>query len=99
MQQIKDKPISEKETLLNDAMIHYNKHVFSPDHLLECVSKHVNYQKNRGLVEPLAPPKLYVIYDNVEAREPGDTSDYSAAFDAPFYKLRIEDSKESGMIE
>lgn len=95
-EQIKNNPISERENVINDAMIRQNKHVFFADRLQECVHEHVQYQRTRGQTEPLSAPRMYVIYDNVEASEPGDTSDYSAVLDAPFYKLRIEDCKEAG---
>lgn len=79
-------------------MVQHNKHVFFADRLQENVNEHVVYQKARGQSEPLSSPRLFVIYDNVEASEPGDTSDYSAVLDAPFYKLRIEDCKEPGNL-
>lgn len=98
MQQIKNNPISEREHLINEAMVRHNKHVFFADRLQENVNEHIVFQKVRGQSEPLTSPRLFVIYDNVEASEPGDTSDYSAVLDAPFYKLRIEDSKEPGKL-
>ncbi|XP_021181348.3 uncharacterized protein LOC110369988 [Helicoverpa armigera] len=97
--QIKNNPISEREHLINEAMVRQNKHVFFADRLQECVHEHVSYQRSRGQAEPLLAPRLFVIYDNVEPSEPGDTSDYSAVLDAPFYKLRIEDGKESGYVK
>lgn len=99
MQNIKNNPISEREHVINEAMVRHNKHVFFADRLQENVNEHVIFQKVRGQSETLTSPRLFVIYDNVEASEPGDTSDYSAVLDAPFYKLRIEDSKEPGNIE
>lgn len=98
MQQIKNNPHSERENHINEAMVRQNKHVFFADRLQECVHEHVRYQGRRGHAEPLSAPRMFVIYDNVEASEPGDTSDYSAVLDAPFYKLRIEDCKEQGRI-
>lgn len=89
--------MSEREHSINEAMVRRNKHVFFADRLQECVHEHICYQRKKGHpAEPLVAPKLFVIYDNVEASEPGDTSDYSAVLDAPFYKLRIEDCKEPG---
>ncbi|XP_028161983.1 uncharacterized protein LOC114353978 [Ostrinia furnacalis] len=99
VQNIKNNPISEREHMINDAMVRHNKHVFFADRLQENVNEHVVYQKVRGQMEPLTSPRLFVIYDNVEASEPGDTSDYSAVLDAPFYKLRIEDCKEPGFVK
>ncbi|CAH0748181.1 unnamed protein product [Diatraea saccharalis] len=98
VQNIKNNPISEREHSINEAMVPYNKHVFFADRLQDYVNEHVSYEKQRGQVEPFITPRLFVIYDNVEASEPGDTSDYSAVLDAPFYKLRIEDCKEPGKI-
>ncbi|KAJ8722747.1 hypothetical protein PYW07_003927 [Mythimna separata] len=97
--QIKNNPISEREHFINEAMVRQNKHVFFADRLQECVHEHVTYQKTKGQKEPLSAPRLFVIYDNVEASEPGDTSDYSAVLDAPFYKLRIEDGKTPGYVK
>ena len=77
-------------------MVKRHKHVFFADRIQECVQEHVAYQRQRDKSEPLVASRLFVIYDNVEASEPGDSSDYSAVLDAPFYKLRIEDCKEPG---
>ncbi|XP_072943942.1 uncharacterized protein [Epargyreus clarus] len=96
---IKNNPISEREHTMDAAMVRSHKHVFFADRLQECVQEHVYYQRSRDLTEPLIAPRLFIIYDNVEASEPGDTSDYCAVLDAPFYKLRIEDSKEPGYIK
>ncbi|XP_030024349.1 uncharacterized protein LOC115443184 isoform X2 [Manduca sexta] len=91
--------MSDREHRINEAMVRRNKHVFFADRLQECVNDHICYQRQKGHLEPLAASRLFVIYDNVEASEPGDTSDYSAVLDAPFYKLRIEDCKEPGYIK
>lgn len=98
MQQIKNNPYSERENLINEAMVRSNKHVFFADRLQEAVHEHVSFQRQRQRkqTEPLSAPRMFVIYDNVEVSEPGDTSDYSAVLDAPFYKLLIEDAKEQG---
>ncbi|KAF9802404.1 hypothetical protein SFRURICE_009086 [Spodoptera frugiperda] len=98
MHQIKNNPISEREQMINEAMVRQNKHVFFADRLQECVHEHVTYTR-KGKQQPLQAPRLFVIYDNVEASEPGDTSDYSAVLDAPFYKLRIEDGMDPGYIK
>ncbi|CAD0196763.1 unnamed protein product [Chrysodeixis includens] len=94
--QIKNNPVCDREHSINEAMVRQNKHVFFADRLQECVHEHVTYQRSRGQTEPLSAPRMFVIYDNMEASEPGDTSDYSAVLDAPFYKLGIEDCKEPG---
>lgn len=83
---------------MDEAMVQHHKHVFFADRIQECVQDHVIYQRRPERLEPLIAPRLFIIYDNVEASEPGDTSDYCAVLDAPFYKLRIEDSKEAGNI-
>lgn len=88
--------MSEREHAVEDAMVRHHKHVFFADRLEEQVHQYVRFARRRGHPEPLAAPRLFVIYDNIEACEPGDTSDYSAVLDAPFYKLLVEDCKESG---
>lgn len=93
---VKNNPINEREHTMDEEMVRRHKHVFFADRLQECVQEHISYQRRRDHSEPLIAPRLFIIYDNVEASEPGDTSDYCAVLDAPFYKLRIEDCKESG---
>ncbi|XP_026495059.2 uncharacterized protein LOC113399952 [Vanessa tameamea] len=96
---IKNHPVSEHQHTMDEAMVRRHKHVFFADRIQECVQEHVFYQRRRDKTEPLIAPRLFIIYDNVEASEPGDTSDYCAVLDAPFYKLRIEDSKEPGYVK
>ncbi|CAK1581961.1 unnamed protein product [Parnassius mnemosyne] len=96
---IKNNPINEREHTMDAAMVRRHKHVFFADRLQECVQEHVSYQRGRDHSEALMAPRLFIIYDNVEASEPGDTSDYCAVLDAPFYKLRIEDCKEPGFVK
>ncbi|CAG4981208.1 unnamed protein product [Parnassius apollo] len=96
---IKNNPINEREHTMDAGMVRQHKHMFFADRLQECVQEHVSYQRERDHSEPLMAPRLFIIYDNVEASEPGDTSDYSAVLDAPFYKLRIEDCKEPGFVK
>ncbi|XP_053625762.1 uncharacterized protein LOC128683825 [Plodia interpunctella] len=95
---IKNNPIGDREHAINDDMVQHHKHVFFADRLQECVFEHVRYERSREKIEPLVAPKLFIIYDNVEASEPGDTSDYSTVLDAPFYKLCIKDTKEPGFV-
>ncbi|GBP10935.1 hypothetical protein EVAR_5499_1 [Eumeta japonica] len=97
--QIKSVPIGEHEHRMDEAMVLHHKHVFFADRLQDCVQEHVRFVRTRGRQEALVNPRLFVIYDNVEASEPGDTSDYSAVLDAPFYKLQIENSKEAGYVK
>ncbi|CAK1552079.1 unnamed protein product [Leptosia nina] len=99
VQFVKNNPISERQHIMDAAMVRRHKHVFFADRLQECVQEYVCYQKQRDHLQPLAAPRLFIIYDNVEASEPGDTSDYCAVLDAPFYKLRIEESKEPGYVK
>ncbi|XP_050664292.1 uncharacterized protein LOC126964972 [Leptidea sinapis] len=99
LQTVKDNPITKRQHTMDAAMVQRHKHVFFADRLQECVQECVGYQRQRDLLEPLAAPRLFIIYDNVEASEPGDTSDYCAVLDAPFYKLRVEDCKEPGYIK
>lgn len=96
MSHIKSNPINESQHTMDEAMVQCHKHVFLADKIQECVQEHVLFQVKKDQIEPLVAPRLFIIYDNVEASEPGDTSDYCAVLDAPFYKLRIEDCKESG---
>lgn len=88
--------MSDSEHRIDEAMVRHHKHVFFPDRLQDCVHEHVRFVRRKGILEPLHSPRLFVIYDNIEASEPGDTSDYSTVLDAPFYKLQIEDCKEAG---
>ncbi|XP_045785151.1 uncharacterized protein LOC123880848 [Maniola jurtina] len=99
VQQINNNPISERQHQMDEAMVQHHKHVFFADKIQECVQDHITYQRRSDQSEPIVAPRLFIIYDNVEASEPGDTSDYCAVLDAPFYKLRIEDSKQSGYIK
>ncbi|XP_013186570.2 uncharacterized protein LOC106131872 [Amyelois transitella] len=99
MDHIKYNTIGDREHAINDAMVQHHKHVFFADRLQELVYEHVRYERTRDKIEPLVAPKLFIIYDNVEASEPGDTSDYSAVLDAPFYKLCIKDTKEPGYVK
>lgn len=93
---IRSNPVSEREHRIEEAMVRHHKHVFFADRLMECVQEHVRFSRRKGHVESLNSPRLFVIYDNVEASEPGDISDYSTVLDAPFYKLLIEESQETG---
>ncbi|CAH2086525.1 unnamed protein product [Euphydryas editha] len=99
VQDIKNNPVSDHQHTMDEAMVRRHKHVFFADRIQECVQDHVFYQRRRDQTEPLISPRLFIIYDNVEASEPGDTSDYCAVLDAPFYKLRIEDCKEPGYVK
>lgn len=99
MRQIKTNPINDREHRIDEAMVRHHKHVFFADRILECVQEHVRYSRRKGHQESLSSPRLFVIYDNVEASEPGDISDYSTVLDAPFYKLLIEECKEPGYVK
>ncbi|GBP10938.1 hypothetical protein EVAR_5501_1 [Eumeta japonica] len=92
-------PRSEEEYRAKAAMDRHHKQVFFADRIQERVRQHVLFARSRGRHEPLACPRLYVIYENVEANNPGDVADYSAVLDAPFYKLQVESSKESGYVK
>ncbi|KAM3963470.1 uncharacterized protein ACR2FA_002406 [Aphomia sociella] len=96
---LKNNTTVDREHAINDAMVQHHKHVFFADRLQECVHENVHYRPRQGQSEPLLASRLFVIYDNIEASEPGDTSDYSAVLDAPFYKLCITDTKEPGYIK
>lgn len=45
-------------------------------------------------MQPLQTQTLYIVHDNIEITNPGDTSVYSTLSDAPVYKLQIDDPYE-----
>lgn len=50
--------------------------------------------KCKNQLQPLHTQTLYVVHDNIEITNPGDTSVYSILSDAPLYKLQIDDPYE-----
>lgn len=45
-------------------------------------------------MQPLNSQTLYIVHDNIEITNPGDTSVYSILSEAPLYKLQIDDPYE-----
>uniref|UniRef100_A0A182QTZ1 Mab-21-like HhH/H2TH-like domain-containing protein n=1 Tax=Anopheles farauti TaxID=69004 RepID=A0A182QTZ1_9DIPT len=87
-----------EENRRNGKTSRHCKTVILPDRLLEAVDKRVKFyakhgpSKNRLL--PLHTQTCYVVHDNIEITNPGDSSVYSILTDAPIYKLEIEDTLE-----
>lgn len=50
--------------------------------------------KFKNQLQPLHTQTLYIVHDNIEITNPGDTSVYSILSDAPVYKLQIDDPYE-----
>ncbi|XP_058063652.1 uncharacterized protein LOC131213596 isoform X2 [Anopheles bellator] len=84
-----------EENRRNGRTSRHCKTVILPDRLLEAVDKRVKFyakhgpHKNRLL--PLHTQTCYIVHDNIEITNPGDSSVYSILTDAPIYKLEIED--------
>ncbi|XP_052901203.1 uncharacterized protein LOC128307416 [Anopheles moucheti] len=85
-----------EENRRNGKTSRHCKTVILPDRLLEAVDTRVKFyakhgpHKNRLL--PLHTQTCYVVHDNIEITNPGDSSVYSILTDAPIYKLEIEDA-------
>ncbi|XP_065090440.1 uncharacterized protein LOC135711503 isoform X2 [Ochlerotatus camptorhynchus] len=71
------------------------KTVILPDRLQDAVDQRVKFQAKHGPMknelQSLYTQTCYVIHDNIEISNPGETSVYSILTDAPVYKLEIED--------
>lgn len=50
--------------------------------------------KMKNQLQPLHTQTLYIIHDNIEIINPGDTAMYSIADNAPLYKFQIDDPYE-----
>lgn len=50
--------------------------------------------KFKNQLKPLHTQTLFIVHDNIEITNPGDTSVYSILSDAPLYKLQIDDPYE-----
>uniref|UniRef100_A0A182K1J6 Mab-21 domain-containing protein n=1 Tax=Anopheles christyi TaxID=43041 RepID=A0A182K1J6_9DIPT len=85
-----------EENRRNGKTSRHCKTVILSDRLLEAVDTRVKFyakhgpHKNRLL--PLHTQTCYVVHDNIEITNPGDSSVYSILTDAPIYKLEIEDA-------
>ncbi|XP_050079757.1 uncharacterized protein LOC126567580 [Anopheles maculipalpis] len=87
-----------EENRRNGKTSRHCKTVILPDRLLEAVDMRVKFYAKHGLHKnrllPLHTQTCYVVHDNIEITNPGDSSVYSILTDAPIYKLEIEDSLE-----
>ncbi|XP_053678894.1 uncharacterized protein LOC128729252 [Anopheles nili] len=87
-----------EENRRNGKTSRHCKTVILPDRLLEAVDKRVKFYAKHGLLknqlQPLHTQTCYVVHDNIEITNPGDSSVYSILTDAPIYKLEIEDALE-----
>ncbi|XP_040173607.1 uncharacterized protein LOC120906177 isoform X1 [Anopheles arabiensis] len=87
-----------EENRRNGKTSRHCKTVILPDRLLEAVDKRVKFYAkhgpNKNRLLPLHTQTCYVVHDNIEITNPGDSSVYSILTDAPIYKLEIEDAVE-----
>uniref|UniRef100_A0A182P0V4 Mab-21-like HhH/H2TH-like domain-containing protein n=1 Tax=Anopheles epiroticus TaxID=199890 RepID=A0A182P0V4_9DIPT len=87
-----------EENRRNGKTSRHCKTVILPDRLLEAVDRRVKFYAkhgpNKNRLLPLHTQTCYVVHDNIEITNPGDSSVYSILTDAPIYKLEIEDSLE-----
>ncbi|XP_035894022.1 uncharacterized protein LOC118504069 isoform X2 [Anopheles stephensi] len=85
-----------EENRRNGKTSRHCKTVILPDRLLEAVDMRVKFYAKHGLHKnrllPLHTQTCYVVHDNIEITNPGDSSVYSILTDAPIYKLEIEDA-------
>uniref|UniRef100_A0A182RM72 Mab-21 domain-containing protein n=1 Tax=Anopheles funestus TaxID=62324 RepID=A0A182RM72_ANOFN len=85
-----------EENRRNGKTSRHCKTVILPDRLLEAVDMRVKFYAKHGPYKnrllPLHTQTCYVVHDNIEITNPGDSSVYSILTDAPIYKLEIEDS-------
>lgn len=58
------------------------------------VTSSCRHGKYKSQLQPLHTQTLYIVHDNIEITNPGDTSVYSILSDAPLYKLQIDDPYE-----
>lgn len=54
----------------------------------------LRHGKLKNQLQPLHTQTLYIVHDNIEITNPGDTSVYSILSEAPLYKLQIDDPYE-----
>ncbi|XP_058443630.1 uncharacterized protein LOC131425620 isoform X2 [Malaya genurostris] len=82
----------------NSRISRHCKTVILPDRLQDAVDQRVKFLPKHGIrkneLQPLHSQTCYVIHDNIEISNPGETSVYSILTDAPIYKLEIEDGLE-----
>ncbi|EAT38646.1 AAEL009477-PB [Aedes aegypti] len=79
----------------NGKISRHCKTVILPDRLQEAVDQRVKFLAKHGphknKLQPLHTQTCYVIHENIEISNPGETSVYSILTDAPVYKLELED--------
>ncbi|KAL7027030.1 hypothetical protein ACKWTF_005266 [Chironomus riparius] len=90
---------SRKENQKTKCLTKHCKTVMLPDRLAEAIDRRVKYVEKHGKMknqlQPLHTQALYIIHDNIEILNPGDTTMYAIADDAPIYKFQIENPYES----
>ncbi|XP_053681631.1 uncharacterized protein LOC128732409 [Sabethes cyaneus] len=88
----------QEENSQNGRISRHCKTVILPDRLQSAVDQRVKFLPKHGPrkneLQPLHTQTCYVIHDNIEISNPGETSVYSILTDAPIYKLEIEDNLE-----
>nr|XP_019564859.2 uncharacterized protein LOC109432963 [Aedes albopictus] len=79
----------------NGKISRHCKTVILPDRLEEAVDQRVKFLAKHGpqknALQSLHTQTCYVIHENIEISNPGETSVYSILTDAPVYKLELED--------
>ncbi|XP_058819657.1 uncharacterized protein LOC131682284 isoform X2 [Topomyia yanbarensis] len=88
----------QAENKHNGRISQHCKTVILPDRLQDAVDQRVKFLPKHGLrkneLQPLYTQTCYVIHDNIEISNPGESSVYSILTNAPIYKLEIEDGLE-----
>lgn len=78
------------------------KTILLPDRLHEAVDQRVKFLSRHGPLKnkqfSLHNQTIYIIFENIEISNPGETSDYSNITDTPTYKLEIDDVSLKGEI-
>ena len=101
MSQTKKTLVSQRETSLNNRLLP-QKRVLLPDVLQEEISSNVTFISRRETidptVEPLQPVRMFIVYENIEVSEQGDSSQYSNMNDTVTYNMRLKPSKNKGDI-
>ena len=91
---LRDKPASEGDDFRNKALEQHQRHCISPDRLYEVVRRRVLFRPEHGQhsnrYELLHSPRLMVVQDNVEVKEPQDEAVYSTVMGTPNYRFVME---------
>ncbi|XP_062542834.1 uncharacterized protein LOC134210660 isoform X2 [Armigeres subalbatus] len=84
-----------EENNRNGNISRHCKTVILPDRLQDAVDQRVKFLAKHGpqknSLQSLHTQTCYVIHENIEISNPGETSVYSILTDAPVYKLELED--------